>query len=120
MLIASALRLDVAGRDVARVGVAFYDLGPDRVRWSSALAYDRRLPGTEVAFGLVGVVSLAANLNIVSHCFTTRGERNHVVELQEATLRAPAARADERALPAVARPDLSLHRRGDVARPARR
>src|SRR5258705_11734348 len=42
-------------------------------------------------------------------CRTARGERHHVMDLEEAPFQASALRPAERPLPSVARPDLPLH-----------
>ena len=56
---------------------------------------------------LMAVVRAAAQLDVARVRRAASGERHHVVEFQESTLRAPSARADERAASSVTAPDLT-------------
>ena len=69
----------------------------------------------ERKFRFIGVVRAAAQLQVVNARRASLSERDDVVILEKPALRAASGRAHERALPAVARPDLALYRRRDVA-----
>jgi len=69
-----------------------------------------------VRLRLIGVMRPASQLKIPGRRRAAFGKRHDVMELEEATLGAPAGAADEGALPGVASPHLAPDGRGHVAR----
>lgn len=67
------------------------------------------------SFRLEPVVRATAQLQVGRVGFAAVGKRNHMVKLEESSLRTSALAADERALPSVASPHVTLYRRSHVA-----
>jgi hypothetical protein len=67
-------------------------------------------------FRLISIVRSAAELQVRSRSFPAVGKRDDVMELEQATLAAPAAGADEGASPTVALPHFPFDRRRHMAR----
>jgi hypothetical protein len=86
--------------------------GPSQaVGCSRGLSHDR---GHKVQRRLIGIVRAPAQLKITRGRPAAVGKRLNVMELQEATLGAPAIRAHRRAAALVARPHRPPHRRGHI------
>jgi hypothetical protein len=64
-------------------------------------------------------VSSTSQRQIAGGRLATSGERNEVMELEEAALGATPLRADERALSGIPCPDEALYRGGNVPRSGR-
>ena len=79
-----------------------------------------RLGKSEPRVGLERIVRAAAQLQVGGIRGAAIGERDDVMEFEEAVLGAAAVRADERAAAVITRPDHAFHRGGDVAGAGRR
>lgn len=86
----------------------------------SHLSHDRRMRRPEPGVGLVPIVCATAKRKILSRGRAAVCKRSQMVILEEPTLGASTARADERALASIPRPDRTLDRRREVARAQRR
>jgi hypothetical protein len=117
-LVAQATQTALARGYTSPPGDPTGKLGPDRVRPARKVApftYDGRILRTEPSVRLVLVVGSTSQLNVVDDGTSSFRKRHHMMEFEEAALRAATPRADERALAVVPLPDRSSYRCRDVS-----